>query len=413
MTATQTKFDVGGVLLDRPFKVRRLGHFGFNVADPEAGKHFYSNLLGFFISDKAGTPEEPRGYFMRYGGDHHAFVLFRRGIQAGTGAASGSATPAAAATATAQASSYRSDITVNQITWQTGSLAEVGNASRWFLEEGVPVRRTGRDMPGSNWHTYIFDPDGHVNELYYGIEQVGWDGRSKPRPMYTRGFREAPPLPQINERQEVDDAVAEGIDIYSGYRHVDELPSIYDVDGIMLPRPFKITKIGPVSLFVGDLDASLAFYAQRLGFTVTEETVVQGERAVFLRTNTEHHSLTLMPDTLRPKLGLSEHTSCASFGVQLANYRQLRDAVDFLRDNGVRVETEIAPELHPGIDYAAHAFDPEGHCIELYYYMEQVGWDGKPRPQALRRLQQPGAWPAALEPMSDSFQGEAFLGPWG
>ena len=87
MTApTQTKYDVGGVLLDRPFKVRRLGHFGFNVADPEAGRHFYSDLLGFFISDKAGTPEEPRGYFMRYGGDHHAFVLFKRSMAAATNA---------------------------------------------------------------------------------------------------------------------------------------------------------------------------------------------------------------------------------------------------------------------------------------------------------------------------------------
>jgi hypothetical protein len=57
-------------------------------------------------------------------------------------------------------------------------------------------------------------------------------------------------------------------------------------------------------------------------------------------------------------------------------------------------------------------FDQEGHCIQLYYYMEQVGWDGRPRPQEARRLQQPGEWPAALEPMSDTFGGEAFLGPW-
>ena len=28
VTGTQTKFDVGGVMLDRPFKILRLGHFG-------------------------------------------------------------------------------------------------------------------------------------------------------------------------------------------------------------------------------------------------------------------------------------------------------------------------------------------------------------------------------------------------
>ena len=45
------KYDVGGVLLDQPFKIRRLGHFGFNLSDMEAGVHFYVDLLGFRISD--------------------------------------------------------------------------------------------------------------------------------------------------------------------------------------------------------------------------------------------------------------------------------------------------------------------------------------------------------------------------
>ena len=79
----------------------------------------------------------------------------------------------------------------------------------------------------------------------------------------------------------------------------------------------------------------------------------------------------------------------------------------------MRVETDIIPpELHPGIDYAAYAFDPDGHCIELYYYMEQVGWDGKPRPKELRRRVDPNHWPEILEPLSDTYTGEPFIGPW-
>jgi hypothetical protein len=31
----------------------------------------------------------------------------------------------------------------------------------------------------------------------------------------------------------------------------------------------------------------------------------------------------------------------------------------------------------------------------------------------MRRQVQSGEWPAALEPMSDTFQGEVFTGPWG
>jgi catechol 2,3-dioxygenase-like lactoylglutathione lyase family enzyme len=398
MTATQTKFDVGGVLLDRPFKVRRLGHFGFNVEDVEAGRHFYADLLGFRVSDLAGDPENRRGYFMRYGGDHHAFVLFRKQPPGTPGPGAASARP---------------DVTINQITWQVGSLAEVGNAWRWLGEEGVPLRRVGRDMPGSNWHAYVSDPDGHTNELYYGIEQIGWDGLSKPRTMYGRGFREAPPLPQINEFQEVQDALASDIDVHAGYRHVDDLPAAFDVGGILLPRPFKITRIGPVSLFVEDVAAAEEFYTHEMGFVPTEESFCRGQRCLFLRTNTEHHSLALVPKALREELGFSPHSSCMAFGVQLANYRQLRDAVTFLRSNGVRVDTDVPEQLYPGIDYAAHAFDPEGHCVQLYYQMEQIGWDGRPRPVEQRRRVEPGTWPESLEAVSDTFTGEPFLGPWG
>ena len=168
MATTQTaRYNVGGVWLERPFKIRRLGHFGFNVVKLEESLRFYTELLGFRISDvndwtQRVTPEQleglgdPHGYFTRYGGDHHAFVLFNKRLMDAL-----------------NPGRTKPGVTINQITWQVGSLAEVGAAPQWFREQGVELIRTGRDMPGSNWHTYAFDPDGHTNELYYGIEQVG------------------------------------------------------------------------------------------------------------------------------------------------------------------------------------------------------------------------------------------------
>jgi len=408
MTASvKTKHDVGGVLLDRPFKIRRLGHFGFNTLRMEEATHFYVDLLGFRISDEASflrrfTNGEldglgSGGVFTRYGTDHHAFVLFNKRIMDKLTEMRGG--------------TVRPGITVNQITWQVGSLAEVGNGARWFAEEGVPIQRTGRDMPGSNWHTYVLDPDGHTNELYYGIEQVGWEGFSKPLTMYHRGFQQAPPLPQINELTEVQQALEQGVDLHEGYRWQDPLPATYDVDGVLLSRPFKIVKIGPVGLYVRDVEAAAAFYREKLGFTLTAETTWKGHRCLFLRANTEHHALSLFPLELRAALGASEHSTCASFGLQLANYRQLRDAVGFLRQNGCRL-IELPAELHPGIDYTAHALDPDGHCIQLYFSMEQVGWDGRPRPAAEPHSSCPEEWPQALEPASDVYEGEAFMGPW-
>jgi catechol 2,3-dioxygenase-like lactoylglutathione lyase family enzyme len=407
MPAAREKFNVGGVLLEQPFKIRRLGHFGFNLRNMEEGIHFYVDLLGFRVSDvidysrRAKDPAQlaglgdTQGYFTRYGTDHHALVLFPERVREALGRRD------------------RPGVTINQITWQVGSLAEVGNAIRWFDRRAIKQQRSGRDMPGSNWHTYLYDPDGESNELYYGIEQIGWTGHSKPRAMYDRGFDQPPELPQMSEFDEVEQARAKGVDIFSGYRHSEKLPAIYDVDGVLLARPFKIVRIGPIYLFAENLDDAAGFYRDTLGLTVTEEILWRGERCLFLRANTEHHSLALFPIELRQALGLRAHSKCAAFGLQLANYRQLRDAVQFFRAHGVEVAESLPPELHPGIEYSATVRDPDGHTIQLYYAMEQIGWDGKAKPNELRTLRKLSEWPDTLDRESNAYLGEPFLGPWG
>ncbi len=402
----QTKFNVGGVWLDQPFKIRRLGHFGFNVVNMDQAFPFYTDLLGFRISDfrddaKRLKPEQipglgnTKGYFMRYGGDHHAFVLYNKRVRDLLDATRRN----------------RPGITINQITWQVGSLAEVVNGHHWFVAQGRKIRRVGRDMPGSNWHTYLFDPDEHVNELFYGMEQIGWSGHSKPKALHAREFHEPPSLPQISEFQEVQQAIKESVDLASGYRYADNLPAEFDVDGILLPRPFKIVRLGPVSLFVEDINVAEAFYRNIMGFILTEEVIWQGQRCLFLRANTEHHCLALYPLALREHLGFSPHTTSMALGLQVANYRQLRAAVQFLGDRGVK-RIAVPPELHPGIDYAAHLLDPDGHTIQLYYQMEQIGWDGKPRPKELRP-KVAGDWPETVADAAGAYLGEPYLGPWG
>src|SRR5882762_11950454 len=120
--AEQGEFDLGGVRWPRPFRIRRLGHFGVNVADPEVSRDFYCRLLGFRISDPLDfthrLPEEKRGkvgptvgYFARHGTDHHSFVFFPRGAYAAV-----------------NAWASKPQGTVNQITWQVGSLQEISDA---------------------------------------------------------------------------------------------------------------------------------------------------------------------------------------------------------------------------------------------------------------------------------------------
>ncbi len=372
------RFDVGGVMLAQPFKIRRLGHFGLNVPDPAACLDFYCEGLGFRISDPLDIAEhhakrdelrklgDTNMYFLRHGTDHHSFVLCNGKVYNATGR--GGDIPA--------------DVTVNQMTWQVSSLAEISRAIDWFDSKGVRISRAGRDMPGSNWHC------GHAIQLYYYMEQIGWTGLSKPKAMHERGFRERPPLPQIPEYEEVKQSAAKGVDFNSGFRHPETMPAKYDVDGIMLPRPFKIVRHGPIRLFCRDMKKMEAFYSDIMGFTRTEAIGWRGHRCVFFRCGTEHHSLALYPISLRQKLGLSSHTTVMSFGVQVATYKQLRAAVDFLKGRGGKF-VEIPSALSPGIDYSAHVLDPAGHAIQLYYYMEQIG--GRAEIRYVYRRALPGA----------------------
>ncbi len=399
-------FNVGGLKLERPFKIRRLGHFGVDVVDVPRAARFYCDLLGFAISDpinfnrdEASSVEKVGpglGYFLRHGTDHHSFVLF----------------PLRVMQARPSHAGWPKDVTINQITWQVGSLREVVEGNRWLEARGLPIERRGRDTPGSNWHTYPIAPGSHINELYYGMEQVGWNGLSKPMAMHTIKHDKTPSLPRASEASEVEEALARGIDIHSGHRYVDKNAARYDVGGVLLPRPFKIVRVGPVRLFVDDMEEALGFYHEVLGLKFTEEVRWHGQRCVFLRANTEHHSLALYPRALRSELGLSEHTTLMAFGLQLGDYAQLRAAAGFLKANGVTLKY-LPSELCPGIDYSVLAIDPEGHAMHLYCYMEQIGWDAKPRPADLRRKVDNQHWPETLEPMSDSYAGEILLGPLG
>src|SRR5713101_6714482 len=98
------RYDVEGILLPRPFKIRRLGHFGLDLRDMEAGLRFYVQVLGFQITDAldlgripplASLVEgvaDPHLYFTSHGSDHHALLLNHRTISERMGVSSGEVT---------------------------------------------------------------------------------------------------------------------------------------------------------------------------------------------------------------------------------------------------------------------------------------------------------------------------------
>ncbi|WP_329045751.1 VOC family protein [Amycolatopsis sp. NBC_01488] len=402
---TGESYDVGGVRLERPFKIRRLGHFGYNCVDLDAMLDFYVEGLGLIISDQSGTmpsrlpaeeqanltPNERLLHFTRFGSEHHQLVFISQRVWDWVGQANGSA-----------------GASINQVTWQVGSLAEVVDGAEWIWGRGERLLRSGRDMPGSNWHTYLFDPEGHINELFYGMEQIGWDGLSKPRPMWTGVLNERPSLPQPSEASEIAGARDAGVDILSGHRAGTTAPAGFPVDGVLMERPFKIVGIGPVSLFVTDLDEARRFYTRVLGFEVRRTLEWNGHRGVLLSCGTDHHNLALYEASLRDALGLDPRADSLALGFRLANYRQLRAAVAHMVARGAE-EIHIPGELVPGFDYVAHLRDPDGNLVQLYYYQRQCAPDD-PFPATVSGAAD--GWPELIDPPGDVFGGQQFLGPW-
>ena len=397
--------DVGGVRLTRPFKIRRLGHFGYNCVHMEKMLDFYVDGLGLIISDQSGkmparlpaeqqsslSPSERLLHFTRFGSDHHQLVFISQKVWDWVGSENGSA-----------------GASINQITWQVGSLAEVVNGSEWIWGRGERLLRSGRDMPGSNWHTYLFDPEGHINELFYGMEQVGWDGRSKPSEMWSGVMSERPSLPQQSESSEIDDARRSGVQLDAGHRPEAGLARQYEVDGIVMSRPFKIVGIGPVSLLVDDIERAIRFYVDVLGFGIREHVAWGGYRGALLNSGAEHHTLALYEVGMRSALAMDEQRDSMALGLQLANYRQLRAAVNFMKSRGAE-EFDVPSELVPGFDYVTHLLDPDGNLVQLYYYQRQYG----PTDAAPQTVSGSAAdWPEVVVAPEDVYGGQHFLGPW-
>ena len=133
-------------------------------------------------------------------------------------------------------------------------------------------------MPGrSIWHTYLFDPDGHSNELIHASSKSAACAY-KPRNMYNIGFKEPPPLPQISELSKPK-SISNGADLLSGFRHVEPLPETFDVDGI-LGRLFRF--VAGWSIFLLRIfESAELFYRDALGLTLTEEVICMVTAAYF------------------------------------------------------------------------------------------------------------------------------------
>ena len=135
------------------FKIRRLGHVVLQVTDLERSLLFYTQVLGFKVSEIYSEDLQPGGFaFLRCHTDHHSIAL----VGTGTG---------------------RSRHTeLHHIAFEVGSLAEVFNVR----EQGATITFEGRRRAGCQIAVEFLDPDGHCLEIYWGLDQIGTSGYVRP-----------------------------------------------------------------------------------------------------------------------------------------------------------------------------------------------------------------------------------------
>jgi catechol 2,3-dioxygenase len=120
------------------------------------------------------------------------------------------------------------------------------------------------------------------------------------------------------------------------------------------------TKIGHIHLTVSDIDRSLKFYRDLLGFEVTQ---YYGNSAVFLSAGGYHHHIGL--NTWAGKSATPSppgHTGLYHFAILYPNRKELAKILKRLYE----VNYKIEGASDHGVSESIYITDPDGNGIELY-----------------------------------------------
>ena len=161
---------------DIPFRIGNMGHAVLVVRDIDASVRFYTQVLGFKVSDVYPESMVPgRMVFMRFNQDHHGLGLVGQGSEASGGRE------------------------LHHLAFEVPTLDDVFRARDHLEKNDVPIDFHGRRRAGCQVSVEFRDPDGHSLEIFWGLDKVDWDGEARPpeewapRPSLEEALDEAPP----------------------------------------------------------------------------------------------------------------------------------------------------------------------------------------------------------------------------
>ncbi|MDE1903973.1 MAG: VOC family protein, partial [Alphaproteobacteria bacterium] len=145
---------------DVPFKLGKLGHIVINCADLERSLKFYTEIMGFEVSDIYTSDMAPGGMaFLRCGPDHHSLALV----------------------GSMEKDKPSDNYELNHIAFEVASLDEVLEARAHLEKHKVPIDFEGRRRAGVQIAVEFRDPDNHRLEIFWGLDQVASGQKARPR----------------------------------------------------------------------------------------------------------------------------------------------------------------------------------------------------------------------------------------
>jgi catechol 2,3-dioxygenase len=128
--------------------------------------------------------------------------------------------------------------------------------------------------------------------------------------------------------------------------------------------------IGHVVLKVRDLDRSLSFYRDLLGFKVVSEL---SNVMIFLVANGQnHHDLALLRVGQQAASPVPTAVGLYHVAIQLADWEAVRAAHTLLTERGL-----LRGAVDHGVSRSLYTADPDGNEIELYCDAPRSEWEGR------------------------------------
>ncbi len=140
--------------------------------------------------------------------------------------------------------------------------------------------------------------------------------------------------------------------------------------------PIKVNKLGHFVYEVSDVERSVRFWSEVMGFQETERNEIG---MVFFRCGADHHAIGLKPSKNKTRRDIKAGLQVEHLAMEVENTDVLLKARDYLIANGIPIVFE--GRKGAGCNYAINFLDPDGYEFEIYCGMDQIDSSGRLRPK--------------------------------